>query len=234
MNQESSEVTVQDNSADYYVNKRYRGFGRLYHTAIIEEMMEGVRGKILDVGCGTGFISLLYPELDITGIDVSSGMLQHHKGKWLLAGAEKIPFKDNTFDAVVCRSVLHHLKDVNIGLKEIKRVLKPGGKFVCWETNKSWLAELVRKGTQHGDRFSEYHHSFNDLPRTIGSYFSPGTIRVKYQGFLAYPLLGFPDIADFSSIFGFAFNFLMKLDDFISKVQILNRLAFAVRIEAGK
>lgn len=227
-----NEVEVQDNVAGYYVDKRYKGLGLKYHSRIIKEMMEGVHGKILDVGCGTGIIHDLYPHRDIVGIDVSKGMLSHHKGKHLLASADDIPFPNDTFDSVVCRSVLHHLPRAWKGLNEIWRVLRPGGTFVCWETNKSWLAELIRRRTQHGDHFSEYHHSFSNLPELINLYFRNKV--VKYQGFVGYPIFGFPDIYDFSRFFHLFFEPIMFLDEMCSRIPILNRMGFAVMIKAKK
>ena len=227
-----SEIEVQDHSADYYVTKRYQNFGLKYHTKIIREMMSDVYGKILDVGCGTGIIHDLYPLFDIHGIDVSRGMLNHHKGKHSLASATDIPFDNNHFDSVVCRSVLHHIPKTNEALNEIYRVLKPGGRFVCWETNKSWLAELVRRRTQHGDRFSEYHHSFSHLPSLIRLYFHD--MVVKYQGFIGYPLYGFPDICDFSRFFPCLFKPVLVLDSLISEVPFISRMGFAVMIKAIK
>lgn len=226
------EIEVQDHVADYYVEKRYKGFGLKYHSRIIKEMMDGIQGRILDVGCGTGIISDLYPELDIFGIDVSRGMLAHHKGKHWLASATDIPFDDNMFDSVVCRSVLHHIPETAKALSEIKRVLRPGGRFVCWETNKSWLAELIRRRTQHGDHFSEYHRSFSDLPSVIDHYFRD--MVVKYQGYIGYPLYGFPDILDFSPYIPYLFEPAMVLDSIISRIPIVNKLGFAVMIKGRK
>ena len=227
-----SELEVQDHVADYYVEKRYKGYGFKYHSKVISELMEGVHGKILDCGCGCGFVSDLYPELDIVGIDISPGMLKHHKGKHLLASADNIPFGDNHFDSVVCRSVLHHLPETEKALREIKRVLKPGGTLVCWETNKSWLAELVRRRTQHGDHFSEYHHSFDNLPELISHHFRD--MVVKYQGFIAYPLYGFPDILPLYRYTWFLFRPLMVLDSLLSRIPFIRRLGFAVMIRCMK
>lgn len=228
-----SEIDVQNHVADYYVEKRYKGIGLKYHSEIIKEMMGGINGRILDVGCGMGIIHDLFPGHDITGIDCSPGMLRHHKGKYLLASATKIPFPDGAMDSVVCRSVLHHLENPSMALKEIVRVLKPGGKFVCWETNKSWLATLVRRFTQHGDRFSEYHTAFDNLPELIGSYFGKENIRVKYQGFMAYPAFGFPDIVDCGRFLRFAWNPLMWFDEMLS-YSPLKKLGFAVMIKGTK
>ena len=229
-----NEIEVQDNVAGYYVEKRYKGVGLKYHSHIIKEMMYGLSGEILDVGCGTGIISDLYPHLNISGIDVSKGMLSHHRGKHWLASATDIPFDDGLFDCVVCRSVLHHIPETKKALSEIKRVLKPGGKFVCWETNKSWLATLIRRRTQHGDHFSEYHFSFDNLPDIIRETFRAESVRVKFQGFLAYPLCGFPDIIDFSRWMGPLCDGLIACDEVLSSVPLLNKLAFAVMVKATK
>lgn len=226
-----SEIEVQDHVADYYVEKRYKGLGLEYHKRIITEMMEGINGKILDVGCGVGVVNDLYPDYDITGIDCSPGMLRHHKGKHILASANEIPFPDGSFDSVVCRSVLHHLPDPKIALAEIKRVLKPGGKFVCWETNKSWIATVVRRLTQHGDHFSEYHTAFSDLPSLVRKYFCG--VEVKYQGYIGYPLYGFPDILDIGRHIPSAFNAWMRVDEMLSHSP-LKKLGFAVMIKGVK
>lgn len=227
-----SEIEVQDHVADYYVEKRYKGLGLKYHTRIIKEMMNEIKGRVLDVGCGTGIVHDLYPNLDIFGIDVSSGMLKHHKGDHWLASATDIPFADNMFDSVVCRSVLHHIPETEKALSEIKRVLKPNGRFVCWETNKSWLAEIVRRKTQHGDHFSEYHRSFSNLPVTINNYFR--NVVVKYQGYIGYPMYGFPDILDFSHFIPYFFEPIMAVDEMLSRVPIINKMGFAVMIKGIK
>jgi ubiquinone/menaquinone biosynthesis C-methylase UbiE len=228
----ASESEIQDKVADYYVKYRYRNYGLKYHSSIIHEMMDGLSGTILDVGCGTGIIHDLYPDKKIIGIDLSRGMLRYHKGTYYVASATDIPFPDNYFNNVVCRSVLHHIPETGKALSEIRRVLKPGGKFVCWETNRSWLASIIRKMTQHGDHFSDFHSSFSNLPELIKKYFS--NVNVKYEGYVAYPLLGFPDIINFGIIFGSMWKQLLTLDNFLSKIPIINRLGFAIMIKAQK
>ena len=228
-----NEIEVQDHVADYYVEKRYKGMGLKYHFKVIKEMMNGIceHLKILDVGCGTGILSNLYPNYEITGIDMSDGMLKHHKGNHLKGSAEDIPFCSGMFDVVFCRSVLHHLPNPEKALSEIIRVLKPGGKFVCWETNKSWIANIVRRFTQHGDHFSEYHTAFSNLPSLVNKYFH--SMEVKYQGYLGYPIYGFPDIIPIHHFFPCCFKPIMFLDEMLSHSP-LKKLGFAVMIKAVK
>lgn len=231
------EIEVQDHSASEYVNTRYQGYGLKYHTHVIKSMLDPdirMGMKILDVGCGTGIIHDIYPKHGVVGIDVSDGMLKHHKGLAWNAPIENIPFKDNYYDLVICRSTLHHLPDAVAGLREMKRVLKPGGKLILWETNQSWLAEKVREATQHGDRFSHFHHSFDNLPSTVGAHFK--VTEVKYEGYLAYPLFGFPDIRNFTKFLGFnwLFNTLVELDELISTIPLIRKMGFAVRVKAVK
>ena len=234
----TDEKLVQDYTSKFYA-KRYSGTGFLYHARIATDMLQGVRmtdrhsDKIIDIGCGNGFVSQLFPNFDIVGIDISDGMLAHNPHKWIKAPAEKIPFPDNTFDYVICRSLLHHLEQPLVGLKEMYRVLKPGGKFVCWDPNHGVLYELIRSIFQHTDRFSHLHHSFSDsalfeMIEKVGFKIT----EKRYIGYLAYPLLGFPDIVNFHLPIGIG-RVLIRIDDFISKT-FLKRLSWSLLVRAEK
>jgi demethylmenaquinone methyltransferase/2-methoxy-6-polyprenyl-1,4-benzoquinol methylase len=56
--------------------------------------------------------------------------------KWIKAQAEKLPFKDNTFDFYSISYGIRNVTDINKTLKEAFRVLKPGGRFMCLEFSK--------------------------------------------------------------------------------------------------
>ena len=233
-----SDREVQDFIAQFY-GKRYSGSGFLYHSKIVTEMLDGVRmsdrrsDKILDSGCGIGFISQLYPNFDITGIDLSEEMLKRNPFKWRKMDAEQMDFPDNSFDFVVCRSLLHHLDSPSKGLAEMYRVLKPGGTWVCWDPNYSFFSELFRAAARHTDRFSHVHKNFKaeEFKRLIEN--AGFKIKeIKFIGFLAYPLCGFPDIKDFKIPLGLAKS-LIALDDFIGKTP-LKRLAWSIMIKATK
>lgn len=97
--------------------------------------------KVLDVATGTGdlaiAISKLHPE-QINGIDISEGMLEIAKNKitgknscsmirFSTGDAENIPFSDDTFDAVTVAFGVRNYENLQKGLSEMRRVLKPGG-----------------------------------------------------------------------------------------------------------
>ena len=233
-----TEISVQDHSSQYY-DKRYSGLGMAYHKETISWLMKHAKLKVLDAGCGTGIISELYKDvyLDITGVDVSTEMLKKHPGKYIHCSVSEMPFPDGYFDFIVCRSLLHHLPYPYPAVKEMHRVLKPSGRIALWETNKSALAQMVRKRTQHGDRFSEYHHSFsgNELKSLVSSFFKVDEIR--HMGYLQYPLYGFPDIIDFTPYIpfnNFTYNLTGSIDRFLEKLPVIKTMSWAIGIQAFK
>ncbi len=100
-------------------------------------------GHALELGCGTGFFLLNLMQAGVARrgsvTDLSPGMVQAALGNAAhlgldvdgrVADAERIPYDDATFDLVVGHAVLHHIPDVELALREVLRVLKPGGRFV--------------------------------------------------------------------------------------------------------
>ncbi|CUM64621.1 uncharacterized protein PRCAT00002229001 [Priceomyces carsonii] len=100
--------------------------------------------KVLDVGSGPGTITIdmgkYIPKGSIVGVEPTEELLDEAKANleksgvsnvaFQMGSAYQLPFEDNTFDLVFCHQVLLHLQDSLAGLKEMKRVAKPGG-FVC-------------------------------------------------------------------------------------------------------
>jgi SAM-dependent methyltransferase len=89
--------------------------------------------RVLEVGCGTGaFAERMLKELgaDVVALDLSPRMVElaRERGVEALVGtAEALPFRGEEFDCVVANWVLHHVPDLDRGLAEIARVLRPGG-----------------------------------------------------------------------------------------------------------
>mgnify|MGYP001065270285 CR=1 FL=1 len=97
--------------------------------------------KVLDVGCGNGYVLSKYASegakvygVDITkaGIDLCEKRFEYLglKGDFRVADAQALPFEDNTFDCVCSVGVLHHVPNTQRAIDEIYRVLKPGGRLI--------------------------------------------------------------------------------------------------------
>jgi glycosyltransferase involved in cell wall biosynthesis/SAM-dependent methyltransferase len=97
------------------------------------ELEDGQR--ILDGGCGMGFYLMAMSklrDLDLVGMDMWMDRLRWAKREQVpadlvAAGLYRAPFEDGVFDAVLLSEVLEHIPDESLALREIKRVLKPGG-----------------------------------------------------------------------------------------------------------
>lgn len=109
-----------------------------------KQLLHSVSGKVLEIGVGTGLNFEFYPNSikEISTVDVNPRLNQKALRRATLHGitckhkvvsAETLPFKDNTFDYVVSTWTLCSIPNVTQALSEIRRVLKPGGRFVFIE-----------------------------------------------------------------------------------------------------
>ena len=92
--------------------------------------------SILDLGCGDGQLTqrLLAAGARVTGLDLSPEMLEAARARGVDAregSAEALPFADRSFDAVFSNAVLHWVRNQKAMMTEVRRVLKPGGRFVA-------------------------------------------------------------------------------------------------------
>lgn len=116
---------------------------RRYSERTVNELLtraEFVGTRVLDVGCGTGILEeklvQRHPEWTIVGIDASSRMIQRARAKrvssnlsFVQASADELPFPDAAFDTVLSASALHYLEHPVASLREMRRVLIPGGRL---------------------------------------------------------------------------------------------------------
>jgi ubiquinone/menaquinone biosynthesis C-methylase UbiE len=118
------------------------------------KLLAHAQGRVLEVGVGTGLSFAHYaPDVEVVGVDPSEPMLKRARKRaaelgrevtLLEAPAEALPFEDNSFDTVVTLAVLCTVDDPPHALREIRRVLRPGGRFVFLEHVRATDPTLAR------------------------------------------------------------------------------------------
>lgn len=124
--------------------------------------------RVIDVACGTGVVTRLAaealgPKATVAGLDVNAGMLAVARSAapadvsidWYETSAEAIPLADDSFDVVLCQMGLQFIPDKHAALKEMRRILVPGGRLVlsvCGPTPKLFaiMAEGLGKHIHPG------------------------------------------------------------------------------------
>ena len=139
------------------ISKEYDGLNRVisfgidvkWRKKVVDIVAKQQPENILDIATGTGDLAINLVETKaskITGLDISPGMLEVGRQKitkkgldgtieMVLGDSENLPFSDNTFDAITVAFGVRNFENLNKGLSEILRVLKPNGVFVILETS---------------------------------------------------------------------------------------------------
>lgn len=129
--------------------------------------------RLLELGCGNSKlwqenrIDLRNREIFLS--DISEGMVEEVRNKLgtdfncIVADAEKIPFKDEYFDSIIANHVLFYLNDLNLGLKEIDRVLKSDGILYCSTYGKNHMKEITEIVQNFDSRINLSNHSLYDI-----------------------------------------------------------------------
>lgn len=156
--------------------------------------------RLLELGCGNGKlwqenkIDLRNREIFLS--DISEGMVEEVRNKLgsdfncIVADVEKIPFKDSYFDSIIANHVLFYLNDLNLGLKEIDRVLKSDGILYCSTYGKNHMKEITEIVQNFDSRINLSNHSLYDIfglengEDILSKYFS-NIQRMDYQDSLA-------------------------------------------------
>lgn len=99
--------------------------------------------RILDVGCGTGVFAErmrhAFPDALVYGMDLVAGMLTRGQARWqahadriapIQGDSERLPFASASFDILTCANSFHHYPDQARAVREMYRVLKPGGRLL--------------------------------------------------------------------------------------------------------
>ncbi len=170
--------------------------------------------RILELGCGDGTLwtenlSLIPEDISITLSDISSGMLRDARRAigssdtrfaFRAFDCKKIPYKDESFDLVIANHVLFYCDDIPAVLKEVCRVLSPGGHFLCSAYGKAHMQEVSQLVEDFDDRIvlsadKLYERFGRENGRKILKPFFPDAKWHSYEDFLlvqdAEPLISY-------------------------------------------
>lgn len=207
-----SDLSKKEQVADMFDNIAYRydflnrflsaGIDIQWRKKAIRMLKDINPQKILDVATGTGDIAIMAARIlqpdKIIGIDISDGMLNFGRKKIeklglgntieLLNGdSETINFESNSFDAVTVAFGVRNFQNLEKGLSEIRRVLKPGGKLVVLEFSKP-KAPVIKQ---------VYHVYMNAVAPGMGKLFSKNRDAYRY---LDESIKKFPEGKNFTTI----------------------------------
>jgi len=155
------------------------------HRAVLDVVNQVVKDRspesVLDVGCGTGRLlrraAPRWPKAKLIGVDPAEGMVTvaHQltpNALVFLAGSEALALPDGSLEVALSTISFHHWNDQAAGVREVARVLRPGGCF-C-------LADIRMP---IGLSWAIHHHGPND-PRVMAEYFAQAGLQVAVQKFV--------------------------------------------------
>jgi len=132
--------SIADRYFDLYRADSPGGYALRERKARVLELMRGVKGRVLDVGCGPGVMveDVLRLGCDFWGVDGSPQMIDQcrrrfrssDRAHFAVGDARRLLFRDGFFDAVVCVGAIDRIPDYRTALQEMMRVLRPGGTLV--------------------------------------------------------------------------------------------------------
>lgn len=148
MSRPGYDTTFAERTAENYERYFVPAIGAHVAADLVDAAMPRPGERVLDVACGTGAVTRLVakrvgPEGTVAGLDPNPGMLEVAREvsrgasppaasiRWHQAPAEEIPLPDESFDLALCGMGLQFFSDRTAGLREIRRVLVPGGRLVA-------------------------------------------------------------------------------------------------------
>lgn len=160
----------------------FKVFFQTLHRRFVRKIELPPGSEWLDVGCGTGAVSrrLARKGARVVGIDYSQGMLSAARSlsrgiedlDFIRGTVDSLPFEDRRFDGVATAFSFHHFPDAENALREMCRVLRPGGEvFVCDATRNGMLSRAIlrlfhyfmakRQVHVHGEE--DGYHTYGEL-----------------------------------------------------------------------
>ena len=132
--------------------------------ALVERLPHLTQGAVLEVACGTGRVTqhlrqAFPPEVRLVATDLSESMLAYGRAKniegveWSAADALALPFDDASFDLVICQFGVMFFPDREAGLREFRRVLKPGGTVVVAVWDEVTTMSVMRHNVETSNEY---------------------------------------------------------------------------------
>lgn len=185
------------------------GLHRAWKRYFVSRIAAHAPREVLDMSTGTGdIISLLYrklPDAEFTAADPNEAMLQRCQNRLIDEGkyrhmafvqthAESLPFAEEAFDAYVISFGLRNVTDIQVALREARRVLKTGGRFWCMEFHPLPESHPLQNLYSHylntalpflGSVIAQDHDSYQYLGESIQTFFTPDALQklLKDAGF---------------------------------------------------
>jgi len=198
---------------------------------IIKSLLYSKRLKnkniILDAGCGTGSNITFFSQFGTTyGIDISSTATKFCRMRGiknvLTGDVSKLPYKNSFFDIVSCMDVLEHIENERKAIKEIFRVLKPGGVFILTVPA---LPFLFSKHDNAQGHFRRYNRKYlSKLLKSCG--FEKDRISY-FNTLLSFPIIIFRLLSKLEPFSGLA-DFDAKINYDIYKAHVFNKLLASI------
>ena len=168
------------------------GIDKIWRRKAINQLRSTPVKKLIDIATGTGDFAIaalkLNPE-EVIGLDISAGMLAVGEQKMIknkvdsiikmqLGDSENIPYDSNYFDALTVGFGVRNFENLELGLAEMLRVLKPGGKAVILEFSKPKrfpIKQIFGFYSRYfipffGKRISQDAHAYSYLPESVAAF----------------------------------------------------------------
>ena len=193
------------------------GIDHLWRARAVKELREINPKRILDIATGTGDFAIanlkLKPE-EVVGIDISSGMLEVGKEKMKkkkvdhivslqLGDSDDLPFDDNYFDGLTVGFGVRNFENLEKGLAEMLRVIRPGGKAIILEFSKPKMFPIKQAFGFYskyfipffGKRISKDEKAYAYLPESVAAFpegkdFEDVLKKLNYKNIKSIPVSG--------------------------------------------
>lgn len=156
-NKRKLKLIWQQLPVDYYdkglSNNLFQKIWHKHKMNVLKNILpKGRVNKIIDIGCASGiitnYLTSIYPQADIVGMDVYQEIIRYAKTKhpnikFIVGDAHKIPFSNDSYDLVLCYETIEHVINPMVVLHEIKRLVKKDGVVIIAMDSGNLLFRLI-------------------------------------------------------------------------------------------